>query len=196
MSEHQKRSMLHWLGVTGFVAVFGLVLLFGRSIVSPAQSASQSPQASSGSSAGGDKHFVTNAAAGGLAEVKFGELAQEKAGDPAVKAFGKRMVNDHSKAGEQLKEVAQGQNISLPSDLKAADQTQYQHLSKLSGTEFDRAYMQMMVKDHEEDVAEFKKEATSGKNQAIKDFAAQTLPTLEDHLKRARGLASNRKASM
>ena len=82
------------------------------------------------------------------------------------------------------------------SELKSADRTQYDQLSKLSGPEFDHAYMQMMVEDHEKDVAEFKQEAASGKNPAIKNFAAQTLPTLEDHLRQARDVAANRKASM
>jgi len=195
MSENQKRSVLYWLGVSGFVALFGLVLVFGRSMASPAQS---SPQSSGDKQAAStpDHHFASNAAAGGAAEVKFGELAQEKASDPAVKAFGKRMVDDHTKAGEQLKEVAQTENMTLPSDMKAVDKAHYDRLSKLSGSEFDRAYMQMMVKDHEEDVAEFKKEAASGKNAAMKNFAAQTLPNLEDHLKEAREIAANRKASM
>jgi putative membrane protein len=195
MSELEKRSILRWLLVYYFVTLFGLVLLFGRSVASPAPPV---PQAASTSSAAAtpDHHFASAAAAGGAAEVKFGKLAEEKASDPAVKAFGKRMVDDHSKAGEQLKEVAQSENMSLPSNMKAQDRAQYERLSKLSGAEFDRAYMQMMVKDHEEDVAEFKKEAASGKNAALKNFAAQTLPTLEEHLKQARDLAANRKASM
>lgn len=175
----------HWLGVIGFVLVFALALLFGRSMTSSAQAPAVA-----------DYRFATNAASGGMAEVKLGELAQEKASSDAVKAFGKRMVDDHTKAGEKLKESAHAENISLPTELKASDQAAYDRLSKLSGTEFDRAYMQIMVKDHEEDVAEFKKEASDGKNQALKSFAVETLPTLEDHLKLAKDVAANRKASM
>lgn len=185
MSQETKRHLLHWAGVVFFVSCFAGILLFGRSMSSSAQS----PAAS-------DARFAKNAAEGGMAEVKLGELAEEKAGSEAVKSFGKRMVDDHSKAGEKLKATAQSENIDLPTELKPADQAAYDRLSKLSGTEFDRAYMQMMVKDHEEDVSEFKREAASGRNQALKDFAAQTLPTLEDHLKEARDIAANRKASM
>jgi len=187
VSENKKHSLTHWLGVLGFVTLFALVLSLGRSMT--AQSAR-----SAGPSA--DKHFVANAAAGGLAEVKFGKLAQEKGADPAVRAFGRRMADDHTKAGERLKEVARSLNITLRSELNSADQAQYDELSKLSGPEFDHAYMQMMVKDHEKDVAEFEQEATSGKNPAIKNFAVQTLPTLEDHLREARDVAANRKASL
>jgi putative membrane protein len=186
VSDQQKRSLKHWLGVCGFVALFAGVLLFGRSMTSSAQD----------SSASSDRRFSANAAAGGMAEVKLGQLAQEKASSEAVKSFGKRMVEDHSKAGEQLKETAKGEKIQLPFEMTAADKAAYDRLDKLSGAEFDRAYMQMMVKDHEEDVAEFKREATSGKNKALKDFAEQTLPTLEDHLKEAREVATSHRASM
>jgi len=184
MSEEQKHSIGHLLGVSGFVAVFALVLLFGRSIAS----SGQDPAAS-------DSRFAANAAAGGMAEVKLGQLAQQRAASNAVKAFGKRMVEDHSRSGEQLRETAKGESIRLPEQMNARDQAAYDRLSKLSGAQFDRTYMQMMVKDHEEDVAEFKREASSGKNKALKDFAEQTLPTLEDHLKEAREVAGNRKTS-
>jgi len=184
MSQQTKRHLLHWIGVALFVSCFAGVLLFGRSMSSSAQS----PAAM-------DARFAKNAAEGGMAEVKLGELARQKASSEAVKSFGKRMVDDHSKAGDKLKATAQSENVTLPTDLKAADQDAYDRLSRLSGAEFDRAYMQMMVKDHEEDVADFKREANSGRNQALKDFAAQTLPTLEDHLKEARDVAANRKAS-
>jgi len=182
MSTHDGK---HWLGVAGFVLVFAMVLLFGRSMTSSAQA----PTAA-------DHRFVIDTASGGMAEVKLGQLAQEKASSDEVKTFGKRMVDDHTKDGDKLKEAARSDNIALPGELKATDQAAYDRLSKLSGTEFDRAYMQLMVKDHEEDVAEFKKEAASGKNEALKNFAAETLPTLEDHLKQARDVAANRKASM
>jgi len=184
MSESEKHSMAHWLGVVGFVGLFAMVLSFGRLMT-----------AQSTRSAGSDNRFAADAAAGGLAEVKLGELAQEKASDPAVRAFGRRMAEDHTKAGEQLKQVARTQNIALPVALNSTDQARYDQLSKLSGPEFDHAYMQMMVKDHEKDVAEFQEEASRGKNPAIKDFAAQILPTLEDHLREARDVAANRKAS-
>ena len=98
--------------------------------------------------------------------------------------------------GEQLQETAKGEKIQLPSEMTAEDKAAYDRLDKLSRAEFDRAYMQMMVKDHEEDVAEFKREASAGKNKALKDFAEQTLPTLEDHLKEAREVATSHRASM
>jgi putative membrane protein len=134
----------------------------------------------------GDQKFAKEAAQGGMAEVKLGQLAQEKASSDAVKNFGKRMVDDHSKAGDKLKDAASKENITLPTDIAAKDQATYDRLAKLSGAAFDKAYMKDMVADHEKDVAAFQKEANSGKNDSLKSFASETLPTLQDHLKEAK----------
>jgi putative membrane protein len=146
----------------------------------------ESVAAAKSKSAMADTHFAKEAAQGGMAEVKLGQLAQEKGSSDAVKSFGKRMVDDHSKAGDKLKEVAGKENITLPTDIGAKDQATYDRLAKLSGAAFDRAYAKDMVADHQADVAAFKKEANGGKNDLLKGFASETLPTLEDHLKEAR----------
>jgi putative membrane protein len=132
-----------------------------------------------------DDMFAKKAAAGGMAEVEMGKLAADKATNDDVKAFGKRMVDDHTKAGEQLKQVAKQENIQLPTELSAKDKAEKDRLSKLSGDAFDRAYINHMVMDHKKDVADFQKEANNGQDDAIKNFAQQTLPTLQDHLKQA-----------
>ncbi|MDQ6708895.1 MAG: DUF4142 domain-containing protein [Acidobacteriota bacterium] len=137
-----------------------------------------------------DNHFAAKAAQGGMAEVKLGQLAQDKGSSDSVKQFGKKMVEDHSKANDQLKSVAAKENITLPADVDAKDQAIYDRLSKLSGADFDRAYARDMVRDHKQDIAEFQKEANKGKDDAIKNFASQTLPTLQEHLKMAQGLIS------
>jgi len=134
----------------------------------------------------GDAHFAKEAAQGGIAEVKFGQLAQEKGSSDSVKSFGKRMVDDHSRAGNELKDIASKESITLPSDIAAKDQATYDRLSKLSGLAFDGAYARGMVNDHQTDVAAFQKEANSGKDDALKSFASETLPTLQDHLKEAK----------
>ena len=134
----------------------------------------------------GDAHFAKEAAQGGMAEVKLGQLAQEKGANDSVKSFGKRMVDDHSKAGDKLKEVTSRENIALPTDISAKDQATYDRLSKLNSAAFDRAYARDMVKDHETDVAAFQKEANTGRDDSLKGFASETLPTLQDHLKQAK----------
>ncbi len=136
-----------------------------------------------------DRMFIRKAAEGGEAEVELGKLAQEKAASPEVKQFGERMVNDHSKANDQLKEVVQKEGVTLPTKLDAKDAATKARLEKLSGEAFDRAYMKDMVADHTKDVREFKNEAKNGKDPDVKNFAAQTAPTLEDHLKEAKNIA-------
>jgi len=133
-----------------------------------------------------DENFAKKAAEGGMAEVKLGQLAEERGSNPAVKNFGRRMVQDHSKANNELKDVTSKENVPLPNEMDKSDQATYDRLSKLSGDAFDRAYARDMVKDHSKDVSKFQKEAKSGKDESIKNFAAQTLPTLQNHLDQAR----------
>jgi putative membrane protein len=138
-----------------------------------------------------DEQFAKEAAAGGMAEVKLGQLAEEKGTSESVKNFGKRMVEDHSKANDQLKATASQANINLPTDLKPKDQKTYDHLSSLSGAAFDKAYAEDMVRDHMHDVHAFRQEANNGTNGQIKSFASQTLPTLQEHLKLAKEMAGS-----
>lgn len=133
-----------------------------------------------------DETFAKKAAEGGMAEVKLGQLAEEKGSNSEVKNFGRRMVQDHSKANNELKNTTSKENIALPNELEKSDQATYDRLSKLSGDAFDRAYARDMVKDHSKDVSEFQREAKNGRNEAIKNFAAQTLPTLQSHLDQAK----------
>lgn len=98
------------------------------------------------------------------------------------------MVNDHSKANDQLKDVAAKEGITVPEKLSAKDQATKARLEKLSGAEFDRAYMAAMVKDHTHDVTEFRTQARTAKDPAVRNFASETLPTLESHLKDARNV--------
>jgi putative membrane protein len=136
-----------------------------------------------------DKKFVKDAAQGGLAEVQLGRLATEKGSSPEVKAFGQRMVKDHTQANDQLKQVAESKGIEVPTDLNAKDKMLKDQLSNLSGRQFDQAYMQDMVKDHKQDIADFARESRTGNDATVKDFASKTLPTLRSHLRKAEKIA-------
>lgn len=155
---------------------------------------SDKSEGKSGQLSSADKQFVVKAAEGGQAEVQLGELAQQKSQDPKVKEFAQRMVNDHSKANDQLKSLASNKGITLPSEPDAKEKAEKNRLSKLSGEQFDRAYMDHMVKDHVKDVSEFRKEAQSAKDSDVKQFASSTLPTLEEHLKQAKSIAPKERA--
>lgn len=169
------------------------VCIGGAFAAASAGAAAQGTTASSGAASGAmaskmssaDKTFVQKATIGGLAEVELGKLAQQKGSSDQVKQFGSRMVEDHSKANDELKQIVSSQGLSAPTDLDAKHKSTMAKLDKLSGQQFDRAYMSDMVKDHKEDIALFRKESSSGKDSDLKSFAAKTLPTLEDHLKMA-----------
>jgi len=132
-----------------------------------------------------DSDFITKAAQGGMAEVEMGRIAVQRGTNDDVKRFGQHMVDDHTKANDELKGVASQKGIAVPSNVDPKQKATMDRLSNLSGAAFDRAYMQDMVKDHQEDVAEFQREANSGADPDVKNFAAKTLPTLQEHLKMA-----------
>ena len=136
-----------------------------------------------------DMAFAREAAIGGMAEVELGNLAKQKASSSDVKQFGDRMVTDHGKGGEELKQWAQSKNITLPAELDAKHKALRDRLAKLPTDAFDRQYMNEMVMDHQHDVMAFKREASSGKDADLKAWAAKTLPTLEEHLKMAKDAA-------
>jgi putative membrane protein len=142
-----------------------------------------------------DVAFAMKAVQGGMAEVRMGKLAAEKANSADVKAFGRQMVADHTKANDDLKSVAQKKGMTLPNDMSARQQARHRKLEKLSASAFDRAYVEHMVKDHQEDVKEFHKEANTGKDEDIKGFASRTLPVLQAHLDKIRSIQSNMQQS-
>jgi len=127
---------------------------------------------------------------GGRAEVEMGKLAAEKASSPDVKAFGQQMVEDHGKANDQLRRVADKQNLTLPVNMTAKQQAKYEMLKTKTGADFDKAYVDAMVKDHEEDVKAFQREADKGKDEQIKAFAAEMLPVIQGHLEKIRAIQS------
>lgn len=137
-----------------------------------------------------DSAFYKNAAEGGLSEVELGNLATKKSNNESVKDFGAMMVKDHTAANNKLKDVAASKNISLPTSASMGQMATKAKLEILSGDTFDKSYIKGMIKDHEEDIAMFKKEAASGQDPDAKAFAVATLPTLRAHLKKIKSIAT------
>ncbi|GAB3511785.1 hypothetical protein GCM10027341_51690 [Spirosoma knui] len=137
--------------------------------------------------------FAVKAANGGMLEIELARLARDKAQSSEVKEFAAMMIADHSKANEELKTIAAGKNITLPTTLGKEGQEHVDELSKLSGAEFDKKYVDMMVDDHEEDVKLFKEAADDADEPAVKAFAVKTLPTLQKHLERITTIDKNMK---
>jgi putative membrane protein len=165
----------------------GVALVFATAGFAQAPSTGQNTLRPTVSSSGSeDIEFVLDAAKGGLAEVELGKLASDRAQNDEVKKFAQRMVDDHTKANDQLKQIAESKSIKLPTDVEPKDKALMERLEKLNGPAFDRAYMNAMVNDHAKDVNEFKREANSGRDSEVKSFASSTLPTLEEHLQHAK----------
>lgn len=129
-----------------------------------------------------DAKFAVAAANGGLAEVELGQLAQQKASNGQVKDFGTMMVNDHSKANEELKTLAKNKGISLPATPDHGEQAIKDKISGKSGGDFDKAYVDDMIEDHQTDIKDFESAIQTLKDPDLKAFAQKTLPTLKMHL--------------
>lgn len=110
-----------------------------------------------------DSSFLKNAAEGGMSEVELGQLAQQKASNPAVKQFGAMMIKDHSAANEKLKALAASKQVSLPDSPSLMQKASKEKLSMMSGDSFDKSYVKGMISDHKDDIKEFQKEISDGK---------------------------------
>jgi putative membrane protein len=132
-----------------------------------------------------DRTFIEDAAKGGMAEVELAKIAQERASSPEVKQFAQQMERDHSQANEKIRQLAQEKGVTMPEGPKLSQNHEASKLMKKQGQEFDREYMDYMVKDHKKDVKEFKKQAEKAKDPDVRSFAQQTAPTLEHHLQMA-----------
>jgi putative membrane protein len=170
-----------------------LFLAFTMAIASVVASASAiAADKSTVSSA--DKAFVMKAAQGGMTEVQLGQLAADKGASQDVKDFGSKMVTDHGKAGDELKSIATSKGLTLPDKLDDKHQMMVDKMSKLSGADFDKAYVPAMVKAHKADDALFAKEAKSGDDADLKAFADKTdTDVVKMHLKMIEDIQSKMK---
>lgn len=135
-----------------------------------------------------DSKFMVEAASGGMMEVELGKLAQEKGQSQRVKDFGTMMVRDHSKANDELKSLASTKNVTLPATPGEKQQKHIDDLSKKTGKDFDKAYINMMVDDHKDDIDAFEKTANKGTDADLKSWASKTLPVLRTHLDSAKAV--------
>jgi putative membrane protein len=198
------------------VAAAGAVLLCGsiglaQAGQQPSGGASQSPSQNNpaldspqqmnsmnapGQNTAMDKLFVKKALQGGMAEVQLGQLTLQKSNNDQVKQFAQRMIDDHTKLGEQMKPVAQQLGVSEPNDLSKKDKSTIAKLQGLSGPAYDQAYIRDMVKDHKQDLSDFQTEASSGQDQTVKDAANQGSKVIAQHLQMVQQLAKDQNVNM
>jgi putative membrane protein len=170
-------------------AVF--LLAAGSSTVQAWQNEPVTSQGVTGAVRGLERQFIMKAAQGGMYEVEAAKLALSNASSSEVKQFAERLVADHTKANQQLMQIAAQKGVSVPDSMGQKHESKLNRLRKLQAEEFDRAYMSEMVKDHAKDVQEFRTASQRATDQDVKTFASTTLATLEAHLEQARSIAGN-----
>jgi putative membrane protein len=151
------------------------VLALGSFSLTPAQGLSEQ-----------DQKFAQDAAKGGMMEVRMGQLGLERGASPAVKSLSQHLVNDHTAANNELAALAKQKGVALPGD--DAQMAASMPFATKRGDEFDKGFARAAVEDHQKDIAEFEKEASSGNDPDLKNWASKTLPTLRAHLAEAQAL--------
>lgn len=128
-----------------------------------------------------DKKFVLAVAADGMTQVKLGEIARNRATSPSIKEFAETMVSDHSRADDDLNNIAAAHYMQIPTELDATHQAQVDRVVKLSEGQFDQAYLDQVITDHKKAVTALEAEQDT-KQSDLKDWTDRTLPTIKHHL--------------
>ena len=142
-----------------------------------------------------DKMFLKEAAQGGMAEVKLGQLASQKGNSDDVKQFGQKMVDDHTTLNNDMKPIAESMGVSLPTSLSKKDQAEYDKLDGMSGAAFDKEYLSYMRKDHHKDSRDFHQEASTTQNATLKEAVTKGEKVIQEHTKMVDRLAATKGAS-
>jgi putative membrane protein len=192
--------MTRILAVCGFAALAALAaaapaLAQQPGVGNPAATPAGTPERAPGMPAthepnDADRIFAREVLIGGRAEVMFGKLAAERAHGTAVKQFAERMVQDHTRAGNELMNLAKAADVSIPEGLDRDHRTIRGELDKLNGAAFDDAYIRGQITDHQQTVQLLEFEIGSGQDPALKQFAVQALPVVMRHLQMAQAIAT------
>lgn len=138
--------------------------------------------------------FWTEAAQGGMAEVMLANLALQKSQNEQVKTYAQMMIDDHTKANDELKTLAASKGATLPTEVNSKQKATMDKLSALASDAFDREYVKTQVKDHQKMAKLFQSQSEKGTDADVKAFAAKTLPVVQGHLEQARTLNDAMKA--
>jgi putative membrane protein len=134
--------------------------------------------------------FMMNAARDGLFHVEAGKLAVQRGSSEGVKKFGQHAIDHHTQINDELAQLASKKGVKLPKKMSTKEREALDKVAKLSGPDFDKAYLEMEIKDHSRDLSAFQKEAKDGKDPDVKAWAAKTVSAIEEHLKMARDLST------
>ncbi|MGJ5090462.1 DUF4142 domain-containing protein [Bradyrhizobium oligotrophicum] len=169
--NHQTRAIRIALAASAVT-----VLVAGGAVAAP-----------KGRSPAKDQHFMTEAIEGDMSEVNMGKLAQQKGQSDQVKQFGQALQQDHSEHLQKAQQLASQNGMKVPSEPSRKQKAIYNRLEGMSGGQFDQAFAQAMVRDHQEDIKKYQKQAAA--NSPLSDFAQQIVPVLQKHLDMAKSLA-------
>jgi putative membrane protein len=136
-----------------------------------------------------DRGFMMSAARDGIFHVEAGKLAVQRGSSEGVKKFGQHAIEHHTQINDELTQLASKKGVTLPKKMSKKEQEALAKIAKLSGPDFDKAYLEMEIKDHSKDLSAFQKEAKDGKDPDVKAWAAKTVAAIEEHLKMARDLS-------
>jgi putative membrane protein len=191
VSDNQQLFEEEYMKAGLAMAVFCSGLLLGCNLIaSPDKPTSKQVNKSPADSfSAADRAFITNAAEANLAEIDTAKMIEQKSKDPGVRDFAKRMVTDHTQASQNLATVAEMAGITLPTSPSAGDRTQQDELKKLSGAKLTETYVRDELAGHKQVISVFESEIEHGQDEAAKNYAAQTLPTLQDHIRIAEDVA-------
>jgi len=140
------------------------------------------------------EQFIREAAMGDMVEVQMGQIGQQKASSPEVKEFAHRMQQDHSAHLEKVRTLAAAHNVTLPNELDAKHRKDIEKFSRMEGRDFDRQYMNHMVKDHQEDIQKYEKAQQQPVSSDAKALISETLPVLKEHHAMAQNIAKEAQA--
>jgi putative membrane protein len=135
-----------------------------------------------------DREFLRMAENDNIKERNMGRIALQKSGNPEVREYAQMLVDDHTKALKQLVDLMEAKGMRQPENLPEVKHEALTRLNGLSGAEFDREFVRLMIEDHEKAVAAFRSEQHSARDGAVRDYASRVLPVLEKHLNKAREL--------
>ena len=135
-----------------------------------------------------EQTFMKEAAQAGLMEVQMGRLAAQKGQNQSVRQLGQKLVQDHSKANQELKLLAAQKNVTLPTDLKTEHESMLSHLKTLEGAEFDQTFKKHALEHHQEDIQKFQTASRQAADSDVKAFAQKTLPILQQHQQMAQSI--------
>lgn len=178
-------TFAHRMTAMGLAAMLSLAV--GASAWS--QGAGQNPAGKPGGEKLTDQEFTKKASETDVAEIGLGQLAAQKASSPQVKQFGQKMVEDHTMSRKMLAQIAASKNLPVVNEMDAKHKELYDKLQGLQGAQFDQVYMKNMVAGHEKAIKLYQQQAQHGSDPALKDFAAKSLPTLNQHYQHAQQIA-------